>query len=136
MAPRAKIRKWTPLVIEEKATKVAEERVALAMTHLEGAVKRKLNRSNSKGRRPSEEGEPPRKGSGDLRRSIFSVVKRVKKQVIGQVGSRLRQARRLELGFVGKDRLGRMVNQGPRPFLRSTYLEQRERIKRIIGGKK
>jgi hypothetical protein len=132
-----KITKWNADKVEAKATQIMERRVALASVVVQGEVKRKLNRSNRGGTEPSAPGQPPNKGSGDLQRSIFQEVTRVGKMVHGFVGSRLLKARRLELGYVGRDRLGRTVDQKPRPFLRSTLVEQRDRLRSILlGGKK
>jgi hypothetical protein len=130
------IKNWTPAVIEKRAMEVSEQRMALATTFLQGEVRRAINISNSKGAAPSAPGEPPRKGSGDLQRSIFGEVTRTAKSIVGSVGSRMVYARRLELGFVGKDSEGRTIDQKPRPYLRSTFFANRDRIKRILGGGK
>jgi hypothetical protein len=44
------------------------------------------------------------------------------------VGSNIAYAARVEFGFVGKDSLGRMYNQAPKPYLRAGILRQREKI--------
>jgi len=55
--------------------------------------------------------------------------------MIGQVGTNLEYARRLELGFVGIDAKGRKYDQAPRPYLRPALEKNRENIKRLFGAK-
>lgn len=55
----------------------------------------------------------PRVISGDYRRSINGRVRNHGGVMVGSVGTAAPQARRLEYGFVGADRLGRMYNQRP-----------------------
>ena len=49
----------------------------------------------------------------------------------GVVGTNVVYARRLELGFVGQDKLGRTINQKPRPHIIPAF----EKHKKIILGK-
>lgn len=44
-------------------------------------------------------------------------------------------AKRLEYGFTGRDSKGRQYNQAPRPYFRSTYEQEMENIKRLLGGR-
>jgi hypothetical protein len=59
----------------------------------------------------------PNAPTGDYRRSWTSDVAHVGGDIVGTVGTNRPQARRLEFGFVGEDRLGRVFNQRPYPHL-------------------
>jgi hypothetical protein len=94
-------------------------------------------RRSKSGRRygldPSKEGEPPKVVSSMLKKSIRGRVKRMRNLVRGAIGSALVYARRLELGFVGVDTAGRTINQGPRPYLRPSVIENKKLILRTIA---
>ena len=47
---------------------------------------------------------------------------------VGRVGSNVEYARRVELGFVGADSLGRIYNQPPNPYLRTALETNRKKI--------
>ena len=47
---------------------------------------------------------------------------------VGRVGSNVEYARRVELGFVGTDSLGRKYNQKPNPYLRKALETNRKKI--------
>jgi len=47
---------------------------------------------------------------------------------VGRVGSNVIYARRVELGFVGTDSLGRKYNQAPNPYLRKALETNRKKI--------
>lgn len=49
------------------------------------------------------------------------------------VGTNVKYARRIEYGFKGADRLGRVYNQAAQPYLRPAYENQKNRIARIMG---
>jgi hypothetical protein len=49
------------------------------------------------------------------------------------IGTNVKYARRLEYGFVGKDKLGRNYNQPAQPYLSTGYEQQKNRIARIIA---
>lgn len=85
---------------------------------------------------PSLPGEPPKRLTGALVRSIVAGVNRVGNQIVGFVGTNRRGARRLEFGFFGQDKLGRTINQPARPFLRTALIEMQPVIARILraGG--
>ncbi len=70
---------------------------------------------------------------GTLKRSITHKPKVPKREVM--VGSNLEYARRVELGFVGKDKLGRHYNQAARPYLRPALEANQAAIKRLFGAK-
>ena len=69
--------------------------------------------------RGNASGRPgPRVITSDFRRSIVGQAARVGGGTIaGQIGTNAPQARRLEYGFVGPDRLGRVYNQPPYPYI-------------------
>jgi len=96
----------------------------------------------------SAPGEPPAVDTGRLRASISSNwtgsgmakgkvespaeaddgVGQPAKELTGVVGSNVEYARRLELGFVGADSLGRIYNQLPRPYLRPALHKNEKEI--------
>lgn len=57
----------------------------------------------------------PRVQTGDYRRSIVSEVRQSPDAIMAIVGTNKPQGRRLELGFIGVDSLGRHFNQPPYP---------------------
>jgi hypothetical protein len=130
-----RITKWNAAGIVEASLKVSERRMGMAVTLVQRDIKVSLNVGNPKGDAPSAPGEPPRKVSGRLFGSIFVKVIRNASQVLGVVGTNVKYARRLELGFVGKDALGRMFRQKPRPFIRPAFVRLRDQIKRILGAR-
>lgn len=78
--------------------------------------------------------------TGTLRRSI-EVIEQGPRQVA--VGSRQPYAARIEFGFSGRDRLGRLYNQPAQPYLRPAIEETRQRmaqvfaeeVRRALGGR-
>lgn len=50
---------------------------------------------------------------------------------VGVMGTNVEYARRIELGFVGTDKLGRSYNQAPRPYLRKAYEHHKDWRKQI-----
>lgn len=78
--------------------------------------------------------------TGTLRRSI-EVIEQGPRQVV--VGSRQPYAARIEFGFAGRDRLGRLYNQPAQPYLRPAIEETRtrmtqvfaEEVRRALGGR-
>ena len=98
-------------------------------------IKISLNVGNPGGKSPSAPGQPPRKVTARLFNSIFGTVIRNESQILGVVGTNVIYGRRLELGFAGKDSLGRQYNQAPRPFIRPAFVRNRDRVKQILGAK-
>ena len=84
------------------------------------------------GLEPSKEGEAPKRLTNSLIKSIQVRVQRRSGSIAGVIGTRLVYARRLELGFMGRDSLGRMITQGPRPFLRPALKRNAEKIRRLL----
>lgn len=71
-----------------------------------------------------EGGHTPYK-SGTLRRSFFlNTVERGATRCVVAVSTNVPYAARLEYGFVGKDKLGRIYNQPPRPYIRPAFDEK------------
>src|SRR5688572_13920218 len=108
---------------------VAEERMGRATAEVEREAKTLLNKAGQG--RASKPGEPPRKQSGRLYGSIHTRVVRMKNEIQGYIYSDDEKARRLELGFVGKDALGRVYDQKPRPFMRPALAKAAAKIKKI-----
>lgn len=76
----------------------------------------------------------PRVVSGDLRRSIH-VDGPIREGTLGysaQVGPSVIYARRIELGFVGTDSIGRHYNQQPYPYLRPGFDEAKSSFDEIF----
>lgn len=87
---------------------------------------------------PSQPGEPPKKLEAQLINSISHAVERAGADIVGFVGVRKDSpaapyARRLELGFVGTDKAGRVINQGERPYLRPAVFGHKDTILKIIA---
>jgi len=60
--------------------------------------------------------------TGTLRRSIHTeVIDSSSTSATARTGTDVVYARRLEFGFVGRDSLGRLYNQAPRPYLRPAF---------------
>ena len=50
------------------------------------------------------------------------------KELTGVVGTNVEYGRRVEMGFVGTDSLGRTYNQAPKPYLRPALEKNRSKI--------
>jgi hypothetical protein len=126
---------WHEEAIVKAAQGSVEARMGRAVIVVRDQVKVLINRGNATGRDPSAPGEPPKKVSGRLFKSISSLVTlEANGNVIGLIGSDAPYAARLELGFVGTDRLGRVYNQAPRPAFRPALAMSLGTIKRIFGN--
>lgn len=127
---KLQVRRWRVRRLDP----VMEGNMRDAMTYFRDRVKAKVNRPYPPVSRP---GEPPRRRTGNYRRSIVAVVGKSQtgKSMVGRVGSDSPYARRLEFGFVGRDSLGRFYNQKPRPHMRSTMEEEAREVARRIAGK-
>lgn len=126
------ITSWRPERVQVKTFTEVERRMDRAVTFLRDEVKRSINIGNPTGREPSAPGEPPRKVTARLFSSISKAVVRTPREVIGAYGTNVVYALRLELGFVGVDRLGRRYNQAPRPYLRPALQRNRDRVARFF----
>jgi hypothetical protein len=93
------------LTAATEATLVAAER-GVARTVLGG---QSIVRGKARGR------PGPRAITGDYNRSIVGDSERSGTRITGQIGTSAAQGRRLELGFVGTDSLGRNYQQPPFP---------------------
>lgn len=130
-----RIEKWNAAGIIDAALDITERRMNEAVVLVQADIKRSINVGNPGGKNPSAPGEPPRKVTARLFNSIFGKVIRNGSQILGVVGTNVVYGRRLELGFAGKDSLGRAYNQAPRPFIRPAFSRNRDRIKKILRVK-
>jgi len=77
-------------------------------------------------------------GSGLSRGNVSSPAKaddgvgQPTKKLTGVVGSNVSYARRIELGFVGVDSLGRKYNQQPYPYLRPALHKNEKKILKLF----
>jgi hypothetical protein len=122
----------------------ADKRVAMAAMHLRGELIETVSgqRSGEEYKVPgtastrytaSAPGEAPAVLFGQLRNAMTVKFEQDNKQIQAYIGVRgVPYARRLELGFVGKDSLGRAYSMEPRPFFYITYEQQRNTIKKIM----
>lgn len=118
----------------EELERQAARNLEKAAIHLTNEIKLKLNRSQPytvgsgeagkhyHGLDPSQPGEPPKKVRGDLQRSITYAVADDKRSAT--VGTNLDYGAFLELGT---------AEMQPRPYLRSTLIEQSDAIAEILG---
>lgn len=135
------ILEWHAPELIKKSALQLERGMTRAMMFLEGEVKRSLStgqsvrRSGNRlvGLNPSAEGQPPHVLTGRLRQSITNDVSVTSTEVIGKVGTNVKYARRLELGFVGTDSRGRVIHQGERPFLRPALKNNARKILALIS---
>lgn len=76
----------------------------------------------------------PHRITGNLMRSIGPpvTVSKSRDRVEVAVGSSMEYARRLELGFIGRDSRGRYYHQGPRSFLRPALDENTSQIEAAV----
>jgi len=72
---------------------------------------------------------------GDAKRLVPVVTSRLRNSItneveetVGRVGTNVEYARRVEMGFVGADALGRIYNQSPKPYLRPALEKNRSTI--------
>lgn len=129
------VRAWKQEKVVEKALEIEAQRMAKACVVVQRNIKVLLNKKGSATNR-SAPGESPRKQTGRLYDSIFFKVERQGNEVVGVIYTNDKKARRLELGFVGKDSLGRVYDQAPRPFMRPGLANSQDSVKKILGGTK
>lgn len=83
----------------------------------------------------SSEGEAPAVMLASLITSIsYEITEDNAEEVIARVGTNIEYAARLEFGYTDTDSMGRKYNMAPRPYMRPTYLKNREKIRAILGG--
>lgn len=105
-------------VIVSGADLVARELLAMGTTFgaKEAAIVTKFGQLYLTRVKARASGPPgPRVITGDYRRSINLEIGRTAGGTVAIVGTNAPQGRRLELGFVGTDSLGRHFSQRPRP---------------------
>ena len=134
----ARVRKYRGPQIRGAIESQLQKQMKKAAIHLRTQVRKLISKKNPTGSKPSASGEPPRRFTGELWRSIETSVMFRKGIVVAEVGveegsSAEEYAARLEKGFVGTDSLGRNVNQRARPFISRALKEQRQKILDIIS---
>lgn len=135
MSESTRITYWNATPILDQTETTVFIRVDRAMTFVRDQAKRSINRGNADGKHPSREGQPPKKVSALLFLSVAKAVWIDGRTIYGAVGTNLIYGRRLELGFVGVDSLGRKISQGPRPWLRPALINNAGAVRRILGIK-
>lgn len=114
--------------VEKRMTKIA--------IMLEGYVKGSMTVSNLKGTNPSQPGQAPHVGTSTLRNNITHTVGRDGKDIVALYGvakgPASDYAMRLELGFTGTDKRGRVYDQAPRPYLKPALKKNKRTIIQII----
>ena len=154
MARRFKIRRQgggsiTVIIRDKELISRANKNLAQGMR---GAVQlardatvRKLNRGQPTrttpsgrliGLDPSKPGEPPKKVTTRLQGSIEWEVVREEGDWVGRWGTNVVYGRRQELGFFGRDAIGRNVRHFPRPYLRPVLNEEFDRMMAEIAKHK
>ncbi|MCS6948116.1 MAG: hypothetical protein NZM12_10920 [Steroidobacteraceae bacterium] len=117
-----------------------------AGVYLVGRIRRDINRGNRLGIDPSKPGEPPKKVTGRLFKSIASFTKREGHDVVTYVGTNVFYGRHLELGVEADVEVREHLRQGrlvrahrrrwrllPRPFLRPAIIRHRRELARIVA---
>lgn len=114
-----------------------------------GRVKTSINRGNRTGDNPSAPGEPPKKQTGRLFKSIVQETSLDGDEVVTRVGTNVEYARALEFGFMGtvtvkehtRTRGGkshkvrshqRRSHQAARPFLRPALANNAAAFGRVV----
>lgn len=132
-------------VVKGRLREGMERNVRQASALLEGEIKRKLGSGTRTGKTypvpgtksktytASAPGEAPAVMLSNYMNSITHDVKVEPNQITGTTGTNQEQGKRLEFGFVGTDSLGRRYNQEPRPHMKVTYEENREKIKQKLN---
>jgi hypothetical protein len=132
---------WSEAPVVQAATAELTRRMQAAVIIIRDTIKRSINvggqARDTRGRFASGTrsfpGQPPRKQSGMLFRSITTRVEVGGGHVVGHVGSNMAYARRLELGFTGSDSLGRIYDQAPRPYMRPGLVNALPAVKAATG---
>lgn len=107
----AKITKWYGVEVNNAVKKGAKDAIEKGCSLVEADAKRNCPVVTTR-----------------LRGSITHEVE----ELAGRVGSNVIYARRVELGFVGVDSLGRKYNQKPRPYLRTALEKNRKAIEGLF----
>lgn len=128
--------RWTPEHVIDATRAEMRRRVGTAVLIVKGEIQQLLNVGNPTGKSPSKPGDPPRKVTALLFQSIATQVFDDGDDIVGRVGTNVIYARRLELGFVGTDSLGRNYDQAPRPFLRPGLRNREPDVMAALGGRR
>jgi len=124
--------RWNGKVVELLVTTKSKAILEEACILVEKAAKASIGQVPP----PAPPGHPPAAPTGTLKGRITHEPPKVTPQgLVGRVGTNLEYARRVELGFVGTDKLGRKYNQAPRPYLRPALEKSKKIIKQMFGAK-
>lgn len=121
--------KWTPDPVLVRVGNAVERKITQAAMLVAATA---TNKVSTAGPPASKPGKPPHVDTGRLRQSITYAVTRHEFLIEARIGSNVEYARRLELGFVGRDAKGRNYAQAPRPFLRPSLMESLPALRRIF----
>lgn len=122
--------------LEDLVKKLESLGAEVAGPVLENAVRAGalLVQNDARRRGPYANPKPDNELTGTLRRSIHTEVETTAPgRAEATVGTDLVYAARVEFGFEGKDSLGRMYHQAPKPYLRPALDENEDAIQREIG---
>lgn len=135
---------FNPSRVQKNIDDFLEKRMRAVGALVRNTAVKKLNKGqpirrtkggNLIGLAPSKPGEPPRTLTGRLKQSVSYAINRTRGRVAVRIGTNVVYGRRLELGFHGRDRLGRRYNQEPRPWLRPSVTENRREIGNTLRGR-
>jgi len=115
---------WYGVKVVQKINKENKKIILKACLMVERDAKKSIGLVPS----PSPPGHAPAAPTGRLRSSITHEVE----GTTGRVGTNVEYARRVELGFVGADSLGRVYNQSPRPYLRPALHKNEKAIRQMF----
>lgn len=124
---------WHEEAVLKAAQQTVVQRMNVAVIVVRDQVKVLVNRGNPTGKDPSAPGEPPKKVSGRFFKSVTSRVIVKENEVVGVVATDVPYQPRLELGFFGTDKRGRVYRQAARPSFRPAMVMTRPTVKRVLG---
>lgn len=126
---------WNSRQMTSQLSKQLESRINVFSRNILAETKRNVSRPNPTKKNPSKVGEYPKKVSGDFQKSLKRDVFKEGDSVGASFYSDDIKARRLELGFFGRDSLGRLYAQGPRPTFARMLANLRSRFfKALMRG--
>jgi hypothetical protein len=134
------------VLVRGHITEEVRQNVLTAAVYLVGRIKANLGSGQRTGKEykvpgtnrtytSSAPGEAPAVMLANLITSItHQLTVDTEEEVVVQVGTIMEYAARLEFGFNDVDSLGRRYQTAARPYFRTTYIQERERIRAILGG--
>ena len=136
--------KWNVAPLKRESNEKMQEVITKGTLEIHNRITRKVSAGQSVrrtksggliGLNPSKEGEAPKVVSGRYKQSFAFDIVRSQRQIIGRTGTNQKQARRLELGFVGVDSKGRRISQGPRPHMMNSLRETIPYVRSLLRKK-